>query len=89
MLTPHPTVAVVASPDDAACDAATSECATSGSVDNVAAIDLFPIVGGGCPSSDDRTDALARFKDEELIVSPVGTVENERCPLGAEEVPFK
>jgi hypothetical protein len=50
-LTPHPTVAVVPSPDDAACDCAASECATS--VDIVAAIDLFPIVGGGSPSSDD------------------------------------
>ena len=74
-LTPHPTVALVPAPDDAACDCAASECAMS--VDAVAAIDLFPIVGGGSPSSEDRIDSPLRFRDEELIVFPVGTVEKD------------
>jgi hypothetical protein len=52
-LTPHPTVAFVASPDEGACEGAASECAWSCSVDMVAANDLLPIVGGGKPSTDD------------------------------------
>jgi hypothetical protein len=51
---PYPIVAFVPSPEDGACDGATPPA----SVDIVAAIDLFPIVGGGRPSSDDRTDRL-------------------------------
>lgn len=86
-LTPHPTVAFVPSPDDAAWDCAASECATS--VDIVAAIDLFPIVGGGSPSSDDWIDSPLRFRDDELIVFPVGTVEKDWWSLtGAEELPL-
>jgi hypothetical protein len=57
-LTPHPIVAFVPWPDDGACEGAASECATSGSVDIVAAVDLLPIVGGGRPSWEDRTDCL-------------------------------
>jgi len=52
-LTPPPTVALVASPDDGACEGAASECGWSCSVDMVAASDLLPIVGGGNPSTDD------------------------------------
>jgi hypothetical protein len=88
-LTPHPTVAVVPSPDEAPCEAATSECAKSGSVDNVGAVDLLPVVGGGRPSWEDRTECLLRFKDELLIVFPVGPVENESRPFGGAEFPFK
>lgn len=43
VLSPHPFVAFVACPDEGACEAAASECAA---VDTVAAIDLFPMVGG-------------------------------------------
>lgn len=75
VLIPHPTVVFVPSPDDAACDCAASECATS--VDMVAAIDLFPMVGGGRPSSEDWIDSPLRPRDDELIVLPVGTVEKE------------
>jgi hypothetical protein len=82
-----PTVAFVASPDEGACEGAASECAWSCSVDMVAASDLLPIVGGGNPSTDDRTECL-RSKDVVLIEVPVGTVENERCPFGAAEFPF-
>lgn len=78
-LTPPPTVPVVASPDDAACDGATSECATS--VPIVPAIDLFPIVGGGRPSSDDLSESLLRPRDAELIVFSVGSVENDGFPF--------
>lgn len=88
-LTPHPTVAFVASPDDGACEAATSECATSGSVDNVGAVDLLPIVGGATPSWEDRTDCLLRSKEDALIVFPVGPVEKELWPFGGEAWPFK
>jgi hypothetical protein len=65
-----PTVPVVPSPDDGAW-----ECAAS--VDIVAAIDLLPIVGGDCPSSDDRTECLRRLTDDVLSELPVGTVEND------------
>lgn len=75
---PYPIVAFVPSPDDGACDGAASECAFSASVDIVAAIDLFPIVGGGRPSSDDRTDCLLCRIDDVLMELPVGTVEKER-----------
>lgn len=86
-LTPHPTVVFVPLPDDAAWDCAASECATS--VDIVAAIDLLPIVGGGSPSSEDCIDSPLRFKDDELIVFPVGTVEKDWWPFtGAEELPL-
>jgi hypothetical protein len=74
-LTPQPTVVFVPSPDEAPCEGAASECATS--VDIVAAIDLFPIVGG-FPSSDDLTDCLLRSMDDVLIELPVGTVEKDR-----------
>jgi len=86
-LTPQPAV-VVASPEDAPWEGAASECATS--VDIVAAVDLLPIVGGGCPSSDRLTDCLSRWSDEVLkVFVPVGTVENDWWPLvGAAEVPF-
>jgi hypothetical protein len=47
------------------------------SVDAVAAIDLFPIVGGGSPSSENLIDSPLRLRDEELIVFPVGTVEKD------------
>jgi hypothetical protein len=75
VLIPHPAVPAVPPPDDAACDCAVSECVTS--VHIVAAVDLFPIVGGWSPSSEDCIDSPLRFKDDELIVFPVGTVEND------------
>jgi len=78
-LTPQPTVVFVPSPDDAACDCAASECAIS--VDIVAAIGLFPIVGGDSPSSDDQTENSLRFKDDELLVFPGGPVEKDWWPL--------
>jgi hypothetical protein len=46
------------------------------------------MVGGGNPSTDDRTECLLRSKDELLIEVPVGTVENERCPFGTVVFPF-
>lgn len=76
-LTPHPTVAFVPWPDDGACDGAASECAPSGSVDVVGAVDLFPIVGGGSPSKEERNECL-RSTEDVLIELPVGTVEKER-----------
>lgn len=88
-LTPQPTVAFVASPDDGACEAATSECATSGSVDKVGAVDLLPIVGAGRPSCEDLTECLLRFKDELLMLFPVGPVEKELWPFGGAGCPFK
>lgn len=87
-LTPHPTVAFVPCPEDAACEGAASECAPSGSVETVAAVDLFPIVGGGRPSSDDRRECL-RSTEDALIELPVGTVENERWPFGPLPFPFR
>lgn len=75
VLTPHPTVAFVPSPEEAAWDCAASDCATS--VDIVAAVDLFPIVGG-TPSSEDWIDSPLWPRDDELIVSPVGAVEKDR-----------
>ena len=86
-LTPHPAVPVVPSPEEAPCEAATSECAKSGSVHNVGAVDLLPIVGGGRPSWEDRTECLLRSKDELLIAFPVRPVESESWPFGA-ECPF-
>jgi hypothetical protein len=75
VLTPPPTVADVPAADDAPLEGAASECATS--VDIVGADDLLPIVRGS-PSSDSLTDRLLRFKDDVLIVFPVGAVEKER-----------
>lgn len=49
-------------------------------METVAAVDLFPIVGGATPSSEDRIERL-RSSEDVLIELPVGTVENERCPL--------
>jgi hypothetical protein len=80
-----PTVALVPCPDDAACEGAASECAASWSVVDVAAIDLFPIVGGGRPSRDDRKERLLRSREVVLIDRPVGTVEKDLLPLGAVE----
>ena len=74
-LTPHPIVALVPAPDEVACDGAASECAMS--VDTVAAVDLFPMVGG-LPSPDDRIDRLLRSMDDVLTELPVGTVEKDR-----------
>lgn len=79
---PHPTVAFVPSPEDGACEGAASECATSGSVETVGAIDLLPMVGGGRPSREDRAESLARFKDELLAVFLVGPVEKKFWPSG-------
>ena len=68
---PAPAVPVVASPEDGACEPAASEWALS---DIVAAVDLVPIVGGGKPSSDRRTE----FEFLGLLpVCTVGTVEKE------------
>jgi hypothetical protein len=53
VLGPPLTVADVLAPDDATCDCAASEWATSASVDIVGATDRFPIVGGGIPSSEE------------------------------------
>lgn len=90
VLGPPLTVADVLTPDDAPCDCATSECATSASVDMVGATDRFPIVGGGIPSSEERHERLLRSTDVVLAVRPVGTVEEDICPFtGALELPFK
>jgi hypothetical protein len=70
-----PIVVFVAWPEDAAWEAAASECAIS--VEIVAAVDLFPIVGGATPSTEDRRECL-RSSDDVLIEGRVGTVENER-----------
>ena len=53
-----PAVAFVACPDEGVCEGATSERAVSGSVDIVGAVDLLPIVGGACSSSEERKDSL-------------------------------
>jgi hypothetical protein len=58
VLGPPPTVPAVPAPDEAPCDCAASECAKSGSVDDVGATDLFPIVGGGRPSTEERKESL-------------------------------
>jgi hypothetical protein len=76
-----PTVAFVASPDDGACEGATSDRTVSGSVDIVGAVDLLPIVGGGCSSSEDRAEPPAWFNEGVLIQTPVGPVEKEPCPF--------
>lgn len=78
VLTPHPIVPFVASPEDGAWDAAMSDLATSCSSPVVGATDLFPIVGGGCPSSEYRVDLLLLSNDEVLTELPVGTVENDK-----------
>jgi len=78
-LTP-PTVALVAPPDDAAWEGAASECATSGSVEFVCAIDLFPMVGGGWSSSD-RMECLLCCNEDVLIELLVGFVEKESWPF--------
>lgn len=76
-LTLHPAVVAPSAEEAAPCEGAASECAIS--VDIVAAVDLLPIVGGGPPSSEMLAECLLRFKDELLIVSPVGTGENDGC----------
>jgi hypothetical protein len=53
-----PTVPAVRAPDEAAWDCAASECSTSCSVEIVWATDLFPIVGGCAPSTEERNDLL-------------------------------
>ena len=73
-----PAVAVVPVADVVKCDCAASEFAASGSVDNVGATDLFPIVGAWIPSMEERNDFLLRFSDDVLTVRPVGVVEKER-----------
>lgn len=82
-----PTVAFVSCPEDGACDGAASECAPP-AVDIVGAVDLFPIVGGGRPSKEERRECLRSIEDA-LIELPVGTVENEQWPFGVSEFPFK
>lgn len=74
-----PTVAFVAPPEDVVWEGAASEWATS--VDIVAAVDLFPIVGGGSPSSEDRIESPLLLKDDKLAVSRVGVVEVDCCCL--------
>jgi hypothetical protein len=77
VLGPPLTVADVLAPDDAPCDGAASECATSASVDIVGATDRFPIVGGGIPSTEERHERLLRSIDVVLAVRPVGTDEED------------
>lgn len=76
VLVAYPAVAVVASPDDGACEVAASERATS--VDTVAVTDLF---GGGSPSDDDSRESPGGSKEELLELRPVGAVENDKWPL--------
>lgn len=86
-LTPQPTVALVACPDDGACEGAASECAPCSVDIMVGATDLLPIVGGWRPSEEERSDRL-RSTEDVLTESPVGTVENERLPAGMPPFPF-
>lgn len=86
---PHPIVTFVPSPDDGACDGAASECAFPGSVETVPAVDLFPMVGGGSPSSEDRIDSLLGPTEGESIDVPVGTVEKERLLFAEPVFPFR
>jgi hypothetical protein len=59
------------------------------SVDIVGAEDLLPMIGSSCPSSDKLADGLLRFKDDVLVVPPVGTVEKERwLPAAPVEFPL-
>jgi hypothetical protein len=76
-----PIVAFVASPDDGACEGATSERTVSGSVDIVGAVDLLPIVGAACSSAEDRVESSAWFNEGVLTDTPVGPVEKEPCPF--------
>lgn len=74
-----PIVCAVCWPEDGACEGAASEWATSVLI--VATIDLFPIVGGGCPSSEERIEVRRLLSDESLYVRPVGTGESGRSSL--------
>ena len=47
--------------------------------DDVAAVDLLPMVGGGRPSSE-RLIEFRRLSEDKLAL-PVGTVENDWCPF--------
>lgn len=85
--TPPPIVADVPAADGAPCDGGVSDGCPS--VDTVGAEDLFPMVGGWCPSSDMLADCPLSFNDAVLIELPVGTVEKERrWPSGAVEFPL-
>jgi hypothetical protein len=80
-------VADVPAADGAPCDGGVSDGGPS--VDTVGAEDLFPMVGGWCPSSDMLADGLLPLNDAVLIELPVGTVEKERrLPVGAAELPL-
>lgn len=85
--TPPPTVADVSTADGASSEGGVSECGPS--VDIVGAADLFPMVGGCCPSSDMLAEGLLPRSDSVLIELPVGTVEKERrLPAVAAESPL-
>jgi hypothetical protein len=85
--TPPPTVADVPAADDAPCEGVASEGRPS--VDIVGTEVLLPMVGSWCPSSDTLTDGLLLFKDDVLVVLPVGTVEKERwLPAATVEFPL-
>lgn len=76
-----PPTVVAPSPDEAVCEGAASECATS--VLTVAAVDLVPVGGRSL------TDCRLWFRDEEFGLLPVGTSENDWCPLtGVAELPL-
>jgi uncharacterized membrane protein YhdT len=85
-----PAVAVVASPEEGACEGAASERAVSGSVDIVGAVDLLPMVGVGWSSCEDRAESRVWFNEGVLMETPVGPVEKEPCPFpfGIEVCPF-
>jgi len=79
LLMPPPSV-LAPSPDDAVCDGATSECATS--VLTVAAVDWLPVGG--------RSFECLLWRNEEVLkLFPVGTVEKDWWPFtGAAELPL-
>lgn len=65
---------------------AVSELMVSGFVDMVGAVDLLPMVGGGCPSFESGSENLLCDGETSLMLRPDGGVWKERWPLPVFEI---